>query len=156
METHVLRAIVLILALSSCNSVEFHAQQDSKAHDFYTNYISISDRKSHFQDYSLADQYEIYIFGNRVVHPPATYLAESLAQQGPKVVSFLKDKVERETDEARLRDILLVLSWSAKLKCYDYSKDPIFTALLKKKVAGMTGIWKNTAVQSLAVITSGQ
>jgi hypothetical protein len=54
--------------------------------------MSEDDQEREFKNYSLDEQYNLYIWGNQVVHPPAMYLAKPFAQQGPTIVPFLMKK----------------------------------------------------------------
>jgi len=157
MAQHVLRIVSTILFfLSGCTSNIADAQPGKLVSDFYQKNISISDRMKQFRNYSLEDKYELYIFGNKVIHPPATYLAEPFAQQGAEIIPFLRKKLEVENEEARIRDIALVFSEAARLKIYDFSKDAALMNLLNQKIGNMQGIWKDAASQSLSEIQSAR
>ena len=133
-----------------------NTQPNKVVGDFYTKYLSPSERMSHFKNYSLEEQYEIFEFGNRVIHPPATYLDLPFAQQGPTIIPFLKVKLDATKDEATIRDIMLIFSKVAQLKLYNFSKDTELMNLLNQKVNGMQGIWKDITTKFLAEIQSGE
>jgi len=143
---------VLFLALYGCVSNSTDAQPSKKVSDFFRNYPSTSERIKQFKNYSIEDQYEIYAFGNSVVHPPTTYLDLPFAEQGPIIVPFLKMKLEATKDEVTIRDITLIFSQLARLKLYDFSQDKELVILLHHKINNMQGIWKNTTLKFLSEI----
>lgn len=144
--------LIITFALYGCVS---NASEPSKVvSDFYTKYVSTSEQIRQFNNYSLEEQYEIFEFGNRVVHPPAIYLSSPFAKQGPIVVPFLKMKLEATKDEVTIRDIMSILSEEARLKLYDFSKDTELMSLLNLKVNNMQGMWKGVTVKFLSDIKS--
>ena len=146
----------ILFFLCACVSNAADVQPSKVVSDFYRNYISTSERIRQFKNYNLEEQYELFLFGNQVVHPPATYLDSPFAEQGPIVVPFLKMKLEATKDEATIRDIALIFSEVARLKLYDFSKDAELMSLLNQKVNNMQGIWKNSTLKFLSEIQSGK
>ncbi|MFH0726835.1 MAG: hypothetical protein V2B19_10870 [Pseudomonadota bacterium] len=146
----------ILFFLCGCVSNATDVQPIKVASDFYHKYVSTSERIKQFKNYSLEEQYEIFEFGNRVVHPPATYLDSPFAEQGPIIVPFLKMKLEATKDEATIRNIALIFSEVARLKLYDFSKDTELMNLLNQKVNNMQGSWKNIALKFLSEIQSGK
>jgi hypothetical protein len=146
----------IFFALCGCVSNASDMQPSKLASDFYTKYISTSEQIKQFKNYSLEEQYEIFEFGNQVVHPPAIYLAYPFAQQGAAIIPFLRKKLETEKDEARIRDIALIFARVAGLKLYDFSKDIELMSLLNQKVNNMQGMWKGVTLKFLSEIQSGK
>jgi hypothetical protein len=110
------------------------------------------EQERQFSKYNLEEQYDLYIFGNQVVHPPASYLACQFAKQGPVIVPFLKNKLKAAHEEATIRDIVLVFLWLSRLKLYDIPKDQELMGLLNQRVSNMHGIWKETTLEMLTKI----
>lgn len=147
---------VILFALCGCVSNATDMQPSKTVSDFYRKYLSTSEQIKQFKNYGLEEQYEIFEFGNRVVHPPATYLDSPFAEQGPVIVPFLKMKLEATKDEATIRDIALIFSEVARLKLYDFSKDTELMTLLNQKVNNMQGMWKDITLKFLSKIQSGK
>jgi hypothetical protein len=116
--------------------------------------MSSEEREREFKKYSLAEQYDLYIWGNQVVHPPAMYLAIMLAEEGPAIVPFFTEKLKDTTEELTIRDIASVLRYLAVLKQYDFSKDPALMELIDRRVHGMQGQWKDTTAGFVSEIRS--
>ena len=154
MSSKIICAIIFFLCACASNATD--VLPSKMVSDFYRNYISASERIRQFKNYNLEEQYELFIFGNQVIHPPATYLDSPFAEQGPIVVPFLKMKLEATENEATIRDVALIFSEVARLKLYDFSKDAELMSLLNQKVNNMQGIWKNSALKFLSEIQSGK
>ena len=107
-----------------------------------------------FSGYRLDEQYEIFIFGNQVVHPPAVYLAEPFAEGGVDIIPFLKSKLESTQKDVTIRDIVTIFSEMRRLKIHDFSKDQGLIELIENKVNAMDGIWKDTAQKMVSEIQS--
>lgn len=144
----------IIFILCGCVSNGDNLKHSKLVSDFYHTYISPSERIKQFKNYSLDEQYELFLFGNQVVHPPATYLATPFAKQGPVIVPFLKTKLESAQKEVTIRDIVAVLSELARLKLYDFSKDHDLMDLLERRAKEMDGIWKDTTLKMIYEIRS--
>ncbi len=144
----------LIFVLYGCVSNADDVQPSKLVGDFYRTYISTSEQIKQFKNYSLDEQYELYLFGNQVVHPPATYLAAPFAKQGPIIVPFLKAKLEATQKEVTIRDIAAVLSELARLKLYDFSRDSELMGLLERRANDMQGIWKKIVLDMISEIKS--
>lgn len=103
-----------------------------------------TDQVRQFGSYSIDEQYELYEFGNRVVHPPATYLARPFAEQGPHVVPFLVEKLRRTNDGAEVRDIALVFSEANAGGLHDFTSEAEPLQILEKKATSIGGMWEST------------
>jgi len=143
---------LFLFVLFGCVSNAADVKPSKMASDFFR--MPISEQAKQFKNHSLDEQYELFIFGNQVVHPPATHLASSFAEQGPLIVPFLKSKLKATQEEVTIRDIVLVFSRLAQLKLYDFSKDAELMGLLDKRVSDMHGIWKETTLEMVSTIHS--
>ncbi|MGC1547038.1 MAG: hypothetical protein WA777_00765 [Rhodanobacter sp.] len=99
--------------------------------------MPLKQRLATFDSYSLDNQYQIFICGNQVVHPPAIYLAEPFARRGANAVPFLKAKLAQASDDLTIRDIVLVFVEMKRLNTYSISNDAFLAALVKRKVDDM-------------------
>lgn len=120
--------------------------------DFY--HMTTAEQISQFKNHSLDEQYELFIFGNQEVHPPAIYLAPQFAKRGPTVVPFLRAKLESVQNEETVRDIVTILAELARMKLYDFSKNVELMELLEQKANNMQGIWKKITLEMIAEIRS--
>lgn len=108
---------------------------------FHTTTAKMVER---FRGYDLETQFELFIVGNQIVHPPTLHLAREIAKRGPSLVPFLRRKLATTKNELTIRDIVLVLVEMDHLKLYDVSKDTLLIALAEKRTASMQSLWKST------------
>ena len=146
-------AIAFIMV--GCSLYKSNVKCSKLTNDFF-HITSIDERMRQFPNHTINEQYELYIFGNQVVHPPAIYLAPLFAEQGPIIIPLLRSKLEAAPEELTIRDIVSVLRWMAKLKLYDFSKDLELISLLDKRVRDMNGIWKPITYKMFSEIHSMQ
>ena len=97
----------------------------------------IETRVARMGSYSLDDQYKIFRYGNDRIEPPVLELANPIAQRGSAAVPFLIGKLESETDDISLRDILHVLETMVAFKTYDVKANAELIALLRTRIDGM-------------------
>lgn len=147
------KRLACLLVLLACSSgwagVDCNRPEDIK---FF--YSSTTEQIENFKLLDFEAQYRLYIFGNQCMHPPAIHLAGAFAEGGAAAVQFLKPRLQSASDEPTIRDIALVFSWMKGTGRFDFSTDPQLVKLLNAKVAGMNGIWKKTAADSIAGIGS--
>jgi hypothetical protein len=124
----VLAAVVGHLALVACDDRQL--ERGFLRQPFET-------RIARLNTYSLEDQYKIFRYGNDRVEPPVLELANPIAQRGSAAVPFLIGKLESETDDISLRDILHILEMMAAFKTYDVKADADLVALLRTRLDGM-------------------
>lgn len=86
-----------------------------------------------FGSYDTKTQYDIFICGNQIIHPPAIYLARPFALEGEKVAKFLKKKLSQTKDDKTVRDIILVFMRMCILNSYDVSSNSELMSLIKDK-----------------------
>ena len=88
-----------------------------------------------FGDHDIEKQYAIYICGNQYMHPPFLGLADAFAEEGAKVVGFLKTRLlEAEGDDSTVRDIVYVFSEMQRLKTYDVIGDDDLMRIMVERV----------------------
>jgi len=68
-----------------------------------------ADRVERLRQYSSADQYKIFRYGNDHKEPPTMELARPIAERGAAAVPFLIDQLNATADDIAIRDILVVL-----------------------------------------------
>jgi len=95
------------------------------------------DRVGRLRQYSLADQYKIFRYGNDVKEPPAMELAGPIAERGTAAVPFLTDQLNASADDIAIRDILLIFERMEASGSYDVKADPALLGVLTSRVSGM-------------------
>ena len=138
------------MLLTGCTSSIAEVQPSRMIEDFYR--LSTSEQLKVFKIHSVEEQYDLFLFGNQTVHPPAVYLARPFAEQGASIVPFLKGKLIATRDEITIRDITTILTELYYLKLYNFQEDADLLDVLDQKVNLMQGIWKDTTIKMLAKI----
>ena len=111
-------------------------------HKFFNKYDS-DEQEKQFQNYNIDEQYVLLIYGNQAVHPPVMWLITEFAKQGEIIVPFIRVKLENTNNELTIRDIIYTFEELARLKLYDFSKDPRLMELIEKRANGMKSPWKD-------------
>jgi hypothetical protein len=107
-------------------------------------------RLERMRQYSLADQYKIFRYGNDKREPPAMFLADPIAERGTAAVPFLLDQLNAHPDDITLRDILLIFETMATSKSYDVRSDASLMTTLTSRVSGMKGtLWQDNCIKML-------
>jgi hypothetical protein len=127
----------------------------SLASDFFHGH-SVEERKVAFPKYPLRVQFDLFIYGNQVIHPPATYLASCFAESGAGGAKLLREKLTRPGSDLDTRDIALLLETMQVMHTFNVSADLQLFSLLKHRVASMKDPgWRHTAEDMVAQIESG-
>lgn len=113
--------------------------------DFFRQ--TVSEQIVSFQTRDIEEQYSLYIFGNQVIHPPATYLARPFAQRGADVVPFLRHKLAETNNMLTIRDIIEVFVEYKREYQYDFSIED--KRLFDQKVRALRGPWKQVVQASV-------
>lgn len=149
--------IVLIIINAGCDFKSdsgLRGECDSWLSSFYEK--PMGRRIAEFGSYDLDSQYQIFLCGNQVLHPPAIYLAEPFARKGRVAVPLLKAKLELADDDLTIRDIILVFSEMSRLGSYSVSKDADLMKLIRKKADGMHDPeWRDIARENVNKLTLG-
>jgi hypothetical protein len=111
------------------------------------------DRLERLRQYSLADQYKIFRYGNDEMEPPLMELADPIAEKGSAAVPFLVDQLNAKPDDIAIRDTLLIFETMARSGRYDVKSDtPLMTALASR-VSGMKDKdWQAICLKKLELI----
>jgi hypothetical protein len=146
-------ALVSILFLSGCMFNGGYGDPSDQVKDFYRQF-SMEEQKIKFKDYSLEEQYNIYLFGQRVVHPAATYLTKAFVENGSAIVPLLKSKLRVTDDDATIHEIVVLFFEIANSKLYDFSEDSDLLQMLDLKVNNMENGWRVITAWRLSDIRS--
>ena len=68
----------------------------------------IMTRNQRLTTYPMLEQWKIFLYGNQIIHPPVTGLAEPLAQQGEPMLRFILKELESSRNDLDYRDSLVV------------------------------------------------
>lgn len=144
--------IILLLFLTGCFPYVLFPPPSKMVTDFF--HMPASEQVQRFKDYSLEEQYELFLFSITVIHPPTSRLVRPFAEQGPIIVPLLKTKLENEQDEWTNSYIFQVFSELARLKLYDFPGDPVLMELLDRKANLLSGYWKENALEIISEMWS--
>lgn len=150
MRTIVAYSIIMFM-LSSCIPRTSTVQESELIRNFFIKTKS-SERIKEFKNYNIEEQYELFIFGNQVIHPPTRYLADPFVERGSTLVPFLKVKLRAAQDDITIHDITYLFLELARTKRYDVSNDQEILALLDQLVQGMRGLCKYTVEGMIVAI----
>jgi hypothetical protein len=108
-------------------------------HDVEKDFFSqpLSNRVERLRQYSLANQYKIFRYGNDVKEPPLMDLAFPIAERGATAVPFLLNQLNSSPDDLTLRDILVILETMANSKTYDVKSNAALMTTLTSGVSEM-------------------
>jgi hypothetical protein len=68
----------------------------------------IPTRNQRLAGYSMEGQWRIFLYGNQVIYPPSTGLAEVLARQGEPMLKFILKSLESAKSDLDYRDSMVV------------------------------------------------
>jgi hypothetical protein len=109
----------------------------------------LADRLERLRARSLDDQYRIFRYGNDVIEPPLTDLANPIAERGKAAIPFLLARLMVDTDDFSVRDILLVLGKMTSSKTYDVKSDVSVMTALSSRISGMKAKEWRTVCQTM-------
>lgn len=136
--------IATVLLMAGCFSPRVNFVDVAFAREFFRQ--STVDQQKTLKNYSLENQYGIYLFGNQIRHPPALYLARCFGLNGRPAVELLSLKLDMELDDLTVRDIAMLLATIDSIGKYDVVGDVSLMAKLRVQVAKMTDAgWRDTA-----------
>lgn len=104
-------------------------------------------RVERLRRYSLDEQYRIFRYGMDRLEPPAMGLRGPIAESGASAVPFLANKLNVDTDDIAVRDIVLIFDMMEVTGSYNVKADASLMTVLTSKVAGM----KNKAWQDMCL-----
>jgi len=96
-----------------------------------------ADRVERLRQYSLADQYKIFRYGNDRKEPPPMELANPIAERGASAVPFLMEQLNASAEDIAVRDILLIFETMEASGSYNVKADAPLMGVLASKVSGM-------------------
>jgi hypothetical protein len=129
------------------------------SHELEENFFKqpLASRVERLRQYGLADQYKIFRYGNDVKEPPLMDLANPIAERGAAAVPFLADKLNADSDDVAVRDILTIFERMAVSGSYNVKSDAALMGVLTSKVAGIKDKgWQDTCLKKLQRIRNSR
>lgn len=119
--------------------------------EFY--YQPVAEQLRTFRNHSMADQLDLFFFGNQVHHPPATYLAKCFALNGAAGVKLLQAQLSDRTDDLTVRDVIALLAAMDAMHRYNVHGDKELLAQAAQRVDQMRdSYWRQIAQDDLTGI----
>lgn len=142
-----MRSVVLLLPLllSACAT-------QNVASDEVAKFLKqpVASRVERVRQYPLEEQYEIFRYGNDVIHPPDMELANPIAERGASAIPFLLNKLTQDVDDVTVRDIMLIFLAMGWTRSYDVKSDNVVMIALSASVDRIQGQpWHDTCVDTL-------
>lgn len=112
---------LLLIAASACRA-------ETVEKDFFEQ--SIPTRMERLEHYSLEQQWDIFRYGNQVIHPPPTGLALPIAKRGKPALDHILGQLEQSGKDLDFRDSLVVfqtMQWGGH---YDICGDSTAMAVI--------------------------
>ena len=104
---------LIILLLISCN----HESMESEFFDWETfDYDKL-------YNYSLEDQFKIFLYGNQKIHPSMTGLAIPIAKRGKPALDYVLNQIRESNNDLDFRDSLEIFRAMEKGGYYSVCSD---------------------------------
>jgi hypothetical protein len=146
-------AFFIAAAFLGCQSCTASKHCSPLAEDFI--HKPSTEQTAEFGRHTLDEQYDIYICGTQVAHPPLLSLAGLFAQDGQSAVGFLKDKLAQAKDDDTIQDLILVFVEMSRQNTYNVSRDQELVGLLKESANRMKDAgWRKFTLGKLEEIKS--
>jgi hypothetical protein len=112
-------------------------------------------RLDRMRNFPLEEQYRLFRYGNDKFEPPLMGLAKPIAEKGERAVPFLVAKLNTESDDISVRDVLLIFDTMAAIKSYDVKSNAPLMEKLHLRVSAMKDAeWKAICLKTLRSIES--
>lgn len=99
MKHFIVSILWLLVALAGCSA-------QTVEREFFHG--DIPTRNQRLAGYPMEEQWRIFLYGNQVIHPPATGLAAVLARQGEPMLQFILKSLEASKNDLDYRDSMVV------------------------------------------------
>lgn len=140
-----MRNLILCLLLvwsGGCNSASIEA-------DFFNG--DIATRNDRLGGYPITQQWKIYLYGNQVIHPPATGLAIVLARQGKPALDYILTSLDSTNNDLDYRDSMVVFQMMEWGNYYRICADESMLSRIKKNQYRIQNPgWRRVYVEMLA------
>lgn len=83
----------------------------------------IPTRNARLEGYPIEQQWEIYLYGNQTIHPPATGLAIVLAGRGEPMLKYILGRLEMAKSDLDYRDSMRVFQMMERKGSYHICAD---------------------------------
>jgi len=130
-------ALMVALISTSCTSSDGVMSDKTPVKLRQVFVAPIDQQLETFPSYDFETQYRLYIYGNQKVEPPALYLIRPFAAEGATIVEPLQRRFVMASDEATIRDIVLVFADMKHLGSYDVTGDKALMDMMWQRVGRM-------------------
>src|SRR5262249_36374841 len=110
--------------------------------------LPLREQLAQFSMHSVSEQYDIYLCGTQVVHPPLIHLAQPFARDGKAAVGFLQSRLTEASDDATIRDIVMVFAEMQKQGAYNVVMDVALMQTIRGSTSRMKVVaWRQFVTQ---------
>lgn len=135
-----LYCLLAVVSTSCCSS--------SVEKEFFRD--DISTRMERLEEYSLEQQWRIFLYGNQVIHPPNKTLALPIAKQGKSALIFILKQLENPKHELDYRDALVIFDRMQRDGYYNVCSDRVaMEAIRRNKTKISHAGWRDIYQQML-------
>jgi len=146
------KLILLSIVAIQCQGCFSSEKCSPVAHAFVK--LPLREQLAQFGSLSLPEQYDVYLCGTQVVHPPLIHLAQPFAKDGKAAVEFLQSKLEGANDDSTIRDIVMVFTEMQRQGTYDVAKDPALMQTIRASTSRVKDSgWRQFVTQRVGEIT---
>jgi hypothetical protein len=146
------QVLLLCLVAVQCQGC-FASEKCSPAAQAFVQ-LPLREQLAEFNSHSVPEQYDIYLCGTQVVHPPLIHLAQPFAKDGKAAVGFLQGSLAKANDDATIRDIVVVFAEMQKRRTYDVAMDAALMQTIQASVSRMKDAgWRQFVAQRVNEIT---
>jgi hypothetical protein len=144
-------AFMLLSACTTANDELLELNCSTYSETFFRKPTTV--QMAEFSDYSVKDEYALYICGSQVREPPSIHLAIPFAKKGKAAVGLLRTKLAATRSDLTIRDILFVFEEMERLRSYDVASDDDLMKLIDVAVDRVKDpVWKKQCEQSVKEI----
>jgi hypothetical protein len=146
------KAILLGLVALQCQGCFGSEQCSPAAHAFVR--LPLGEQLAQFDSHSVPEQYDIYLCGTQVVHPPLIHLAQPFAKDGKAAVGFLRRRLAEANNDATIRDIVVVFNEMQTQGTYDVAMDAVLMQTIQASASRIKDAgWRQFVTQRVSEIT---
>ncbi len=146
------KVVLLGLVALQCQGCFGSEKCSPAAHAFVR--LPLREQLAEFDSRSVPEQYDIYLCGTQVVHPPLIHLAQPFAKDGKAAVAFLQRRLAEADDDATIRDIVMVFAEMQKQRTYDVAMDTVLMQTIQSSASRIKDAgWRQFVTQRVNEIT---
>lgn len=138
---------LLVIVSTSCRAESVEKQ-------FFRG--DIPTRMERLEAHSLEQQWQIFLYGNQVIHPPTTGLALPIAKQGKPALDYILKQLEHPKHELDFRDSMVVFERMQQGGYYDICSDATAMEVIRHNESRISHSgWRDVYKQMLEDLCRG-